>query len=402
MFNVSRSVRMASFVGVSLLCSSTIALADSWTRGVLVLAHGTQMGGHGGEAHNRATRTAGAHDGHTDDHGTAADSPGRWEAAVLDLIPQLHGLDGVPVEVAFGMWNNMSFQAGIERLKAQVAPRPLDELIVVPLFISSYSLVMEAQQYMFHQRDTLPPELEGMPMPIAPVDFDGVIQYLPAIDYHPAVSQIVVSRAHALVEHGAHTHGIPAKADSMEIILTMHGPVRDADNERWLEMGRRYADEIQDQVGVAAVHVISLRDDAPDPIRSQATADLRAVVEKAHLKQRLPLVLPLLISPGGIEAGILERLDGLDYVWNGEVLLPDPRMADYLSQTIVQAISPPKAGSGAPQDLKADASYRITGSDHQTGCSVAAGAHASPRAGELLPLLMVLLGFCLLRSRRRH
>ena len=47
---------------------------------------------------------------------------------------------------------------------------------------------------------------------------------------------------------------------------------------------------------------------------------------------RIALVVPVLIAPGGIEAGILERLAGLKFRYRGHMVGPDPRLADWVAR----------------------------------------------------------------------
>ncbi len=88
-------------------------------------------------------------------------------------------------------------------------------------------------------------------------------------------------------------------------------------------MGQKYVNDLAKISPLASTHVISLRDDAPH-VRWLQTRKLRANITEAKERGNMPLILPLLVSKGGIEEGILERMKGLDYIWTGEVLLPDP------------------------------------------------------------------------------
>jgi hypothetical protein len=74
------------------------------------------------------------------------------------------------------------------------------------------------------------------------------------------------------------------------------------------------------------VDCLTLRDDAPNPVRDQATTQLRALVTKHVAAGRRILIVPLLISFGGIEKGLRERLDGFDYTMASAGLMPDDRL----------------------------------------------------------------------------
>ena len=75
---------------------------------------------------------------------------------------------------------------------------------------------------------------------------------------------------------------------------------------------------------------MTLRDDAPKPVRDAATAELRAVVTRQISDGRRVLIVPLLVSFGGIEKGLRDRLEGLDYTMSGGGLVPDDRLVDWV------------------------------------------------------------------------
>src|SRR3972149_1405907 len=60
----------------------------------------------------------------------------------------------------------------------------------------------------------------------------------------------------------------------------------------------------------ASVDYLTLRDDAPKPVRDEATAELRGIVQRHSEQGRRVLVVPLLVSFGGIDRGLRERLQG--------------------------------------------------------------------------------------------
>jgi len=78
------------------------------------------------------------------------------------------------------------------------------------------------------------------------------------------------------------------------------------------------------------IDYLTVRDDAPEPLRSQATAELRRVVERATGEGHQVLIVPLLLSFGGIEAGIKKRLEGLRYTMSSQALLPDARLIQWV------------------------------------------------------------------------
>ena len=65
-------------------------------------------------------------------------------------------------------------------------------------------------------------------------------------------------------------------------------------------------------------------------VREQATQRLRSLVRSADDQGFRVLVVPALLSYGGIKNGIRKRLEGLDHVMSPAGLLPDPRLADWV------------------------------------------------------------------------
>lgn len=285
--------------------------AAQGAQGVLFLAHGS-MG-----------------------EGCGHQNPSEWEQYLLETMDDLRMTEQeLAFEIGFGMWNTPCFEVGLEKLKQRMKAKnqKLDDLHVIPLFLSSFSLVSDMQKYIFKVSEDRP-----LNIPMArKINFDGNVIYHSAIDYRIQISWILEKRAHELVKIGM-GQGFPVFRQ--KLILVMHGPVRDSDNSHWIEMGNRYVNDLATRFPGLEVCAISLRDDAPDDVRDAATRELRDSVLDASFKNKKALVLPLLLSKGGIEDGILERLEGLTYIWNGETLLPDPIFTQFLTEKL-QTIPP--------------------------------------------------------------
>lgn len=296
------------------MLASFATYADS---GILFIAHGT-MG---------MTPGNGDHDG---DHGGhhmmgCSTKPSTWESFVLNTVHSMKSEIKKNYEVSFGMWESHCFDLSIKKLKATMAAqgKTLDHLIVFPLFISSHSSVIEMQKYIFKKRADRVLEIPN----VHQTTFEGKITYMNAFDYDPHISMILANRTHHLV-HMAKEEGFAQK--NMELVLVMHGPVEDDANIEWMKMGERYNRDISYLFPMAKAHVVSLRDDADDEVRNRATLELRQIVSNAEAQGRMPLILPLLISKGGIDKGIIKRLEGLNYVWSGESIFPDTKLRDVI------------------------------------------------------------------------
>ncbi|HEY0161120.1 MAG TPA: CbiX/SirB N-terminal domain-containing protein [Edaphobacter sp.] len=254
----------------------------------------------------------------------------------------------VPTEIAFGMAARSSLQAGIDRLTA----RGVTEIVAVPLFVSSHSSVIDSTAYLLGLRKSAPEDLEMFsamdhpggghgdmdmshmkknPEAMKPVQASVPVRMTSALDHHALVAEILADRAGAVSRDPA----------SEVVLLVAHGPVEDEENKLWLKEMQILADAMQAKTKYASVQCLTLRDDAGDPVRNKATDELRAQVQKINGSGKTVLVVPLLLSFGGIEDGLKERLKGLQYRMPTQGLLPDPRIIDWVLSSEQDAIKAP-------------------------------------------------------------
>ena len=297
-------------IGLTLLVLATFSSGTSYAQqqGVLLLAHG----------------------GNPD-----------WNAQVTKLAQSVDRTK--PTEVAFGMATRANIQSAVDRLKA----RGVTDIVAVPLFVSSWSSVITSTEYLLGQRMEAPPELAlfakmshstpeashgagshdahgghaaGSPDPTSPVTTTLPIRMTPALNDHPVVAEILTSRASSISKNAAEE----------AIVIVAHGPTKDAENQMWLKDMSSIADRVKSSGTFASVDYMTLRDDAPKPIRDKATADLREIVQKRITEGRRVLILPLLVSFGGIERGLRERLEGLSFSMPATGLVPDDRLVTWI------------------------------------------------------------------------
>ncbi len=242
-----------------------------------------------------------------------------------------------PVEIAFGMATRANIQKAIDAL----VQRGVTEIVAVPLFISSHSSVVTSTEYLLGLRAEAPKDLalfakmdhgsgapgttgtsghEGHTMPpvdgTKPIVSPVPVRMTTALDSHPIVAKILADRARAISKDPAHE----------AIILVAHGPVGEEENRRWLTSLSELAQSIGKTAPYATIDYMTVRDDAPPEIRNAATAELRALVDKRRGAGSRVLLVPVLLSFGGIEQGIRKRLEGLDYVMAPQAVMPDPRL----------------------------------------------------------------------------
>lgn len=273
-------------------------------------------------------------------HGGSPD----WNAQITKLAADVDRTH--PTEVAFGMASRASLQSAVDRLVA----RGVTGIVAVPLFVSSWSSVITSTEYLLGQRPDAPPELEiyakmnhgshGAPAPATPSHHAAAdhsphdaaadpkspvrcavpIRMTSALNDHPIVASILASRAGSISRDPA----------TEAVVIVAHGPVADEENRKWLADMGSLAGRIQQAERFSAADYLTLRDDAPKAVRDQATTELREIVTKHVDAGRRVLIVPLLISFGGIERGLRERLDGLPYTMPATALVPDERLVTWV------------------------------------------------------------------------
>ncbi len=256
-----------------------------------------------------------------------------WDEEVVRVATAVNSV--MPAEVAFGMASKRSIQAAVDKLVA----RGVEEIVAVPLFISSHSSVITSTEFLLGQRDKAPPELaifakmdhghggshdhgnmDTLFDPLSPVTSPVPITMASALGRHPLVAEVLLSRANR----------ISRDPEKEVVVIVAHGPVSDEDNARWLADIGSLVEIMGRESRFSRIEYLTVRDDAPEPIRSRAAEELRGVVGRASSENKRVLLIPLLLAYGGIEEGIRKRLDGLSYSMSEQALLPDERFARWV------------------------------------------------------------------------
>jgi hypothetical protein len=212
--------------------------------------------------------------------------------------------------------------------------------------VSSYSSVITSTEYLLGLRQEAPKDLaifakmshashgapaaedhshHGKPAadPASPVDTTLPIRITPALNRHPLIGSIAADRARS----------ISTAPEKESVILVAHGPVPDEDNRRWLADMAVLAESVKASAPYASVDYMTVRDDAGPAMREAATTELREKVQTQIAQGRRVLIVPHLMSFGGIEQGIRKRLEGLDYTMTSQALMPDDRIAQWVKES---------------------------------------------------------------------
>jgi sirohydrochlorin ferrochelatase len=278
-----------------------------------------------------------------------------------DRVKALSGkvAEKMPIEVAFGMAARPAIQGAVDKLVAA----GVTEIVAVPLFVSDHSSVMTSTAYLLGAREEMPEDLRMFAKmdhsshgaPAAPAPSTAAAGTAPATNAPhaghaghgtPAPAQDNTARVNspvpirmtgALGRHRLVAEILAARASSISkdaaneaVILVAHGPGEDDENKRWVEDLLALAAGIHGSAPFASVDALTVRDDAEKPVRDAATAELRALVEKRTSEKKRVLLVPVLMSYGGIEKGIQKRLEGLDYTMPDHGLMPDDRLVAWV------------------------------------------------------------------------
>jgi len=106
--------------------------------------------------------------------------------------------------------------------------------------------------------------------------------------------------------------------------------VPDDDNSRWLEDTAVLAGQARASAPYASVDYMTVRDDAGPAMREAATRELRDKVQTQLAQGRRVLIIPHLMSFGGIEQGVRKRLEGLEYTMSEQALMPHDRILQWV------------------------------------------------------------------------
>ncbi len=281
----------------------------------------------------------------------------RWNEHVKEVASRVRAI--TPAEPAFLM--GVPDQRP-EEAYAKLAAAGVRQVVIVPLFVSSWSDHYEQVRFIGGLRPDYPHAEHmklsrvGGAVPVA-----GVTN---AMDDHPLVAAILADRARELSKDPAHE----------SLVIVAHGPNPDDEAEKWNANIRSLGERVRAATGIAEVDVRLLRDDAPKPVKDQALAELRASVEERARKGGV-IVVPLLMAPGRVAQQIPGVLSGLTFRWSGKTLLPDDRVADWVLE---QARG--RAGTKAG---RADADADATATPRYAEQVVVTGTRTERPAGEV-------------------
>ncbi|WP_041354763.1 sirohydrochlorin chelatase [Nitrosococcus halophilus] len=154
--------------------------------------------------------------------------------------------------------------------------------------------------------------------------FPTEVAFGKAMDDHPLVSEILLERALAM----------GTSPEKTTVILIAHGPNTEEENRRWLEDLATHAHYLHRQGRFHEVRYLTHRTDAPEAIRARAREAFRTAAQEASYHGKA-VVIPVLLSAGGIEGAIRNDLKGLTFHF-GQPPLPHPNVQRWVEAQYYQ------------------------------------------------------------------
>jgi sirohydrochlorin cobaltochelatase len=263
-----------------------------------------------------------------------------WNAQVEKAVREA-SLEA-PHETFFGMAVSREERDALGRAIARLRAAGARKIVAVPLLVSSYSEVYRQYGYILGLRTEPGFDEEALRLMAAmhgghgshasqdsilpaAVPEDVTVTLLEALDDSPEVAEVLADRARRL-----------SRSPQRErVVLVAHGPNGEDDERLWIERLNRLGQRLRTAHGFRDVVAVTLREDAPPKIRDRATRAFRTAVTGPGDGSET-LVIPLLLSAGGIEKGIPTRLEGLRYRL-GDPLLYHPSVSRWIERRVRDA-----------------------------------------------------------------
>jgi sirohydrochlorin ferrochelatase len=209
----------------------------------------------------------------------------------------------------------------IEEAVRILEKKGVTDVIVIPLFISSHSPIIGNSRYILGLQKELPAttDIKSLPRLESNIRF----HMTGALDNSILVADILLERAKELC----------SDPSAETVIIVGHGPNNENENRLWLKDMEKLALYVREKGCFKEVKVATWRSDAPKEIRDKATQELRMMVQMSSKGGRV-IVIPHLLSSGGVEGEIVDALKGLTYIYSGKTLLPHSNITKWIEMQV--------------------------------------------------------------------
>lgn len=231
-----------------------------------------------------------------------------WVQLVEDAVNAVRMPDFMPIYASYlELVEGKLIQDGITSLQEQ----GVTDIIVVPLFVSSGSTHIDEISYALGviAEPLLETDMELM-------DIRARIHFTSPIDDHPDIAAIIYSKIKEL----------SVSPEEEVLLLVGHGSKEEGFHQRWRQGLEQLAKRVKELGGFAEADIAML---LPDQLAEKMAWWAR---EKPSYKV---IVAPLFLSEGYFTSKVIpSRLEGFDYQYHGQALLPSPLISKWIEGQI--------------------------------------------------------------------
>ena len=196
------------------------------------------------------------------------------------------------------------------------------DIVIIPVVSTRHNSLMRQWEYIFELREE--PEYARVPQ----VSTRAKLNFMPPPDDHFLVGEILLDYASEISKN----------PQNEEVIIVGHGPVDPEDNLDQLALMENLAQMIRDDVGFAAVKVVSLQDDATREVRMARIRELREMVAQANAQGRDVLIVTNLLGTRIVQSSLRRALRGLDYSFNAKGLIQHENFIKWINLSVADAV----------------------------------------------------------------
>jgi sirohydrochlorin ferrochelatase len=250
-------------------------------------------------------------------YGVLVISHGSRDEGWVKLVDQVVSAVQLPAEMPIfssylELVEGRLIQDGIYSLETQ----GVTDLIVVPLFVSSGSTHIDEISYALGviPEPTLETDLERF-------DIKARIHFTSPIDDDPVIAEIIYEKIKELSD-----------SPSQEIVLLVgHGSVEKDFHLKWRRGLEHLAERLKALGGYDEADVAML---LPDQVKRKMTWWAKRKPEHTVV------VAPLFLSEGYFTSKVIpSRMEGFEYRYNGQALLPSPLISKWIEKQIASQIT---------------------------------------------------------------
>lgn len=233
-----------------------------------------------------------------------------WVRLVDEAVNEVRLPADIPIQSCFlEIVEGRLIQDGIDQLEAQ----GVNQMIVVPLFISSGSTHMDEISYAL---GVIPePNVET---DLNPFRIKAQIHFCSPIDEDPMAADIIYSKMEELT----------SQPDKEIVLLVGHGSIEKGFHLKWRRGLEDVAKQLKEKGSFDEVDVAML---LPDQVARKMKW------WKKHKPNHKLIVAPLFLSEGYFTKKVIpDRLADFEYCYNGKSMLPSPLIPKWMEQQIAR------------------------------------------------------------------